>query len=122
MIVSVVLIVGVLVPLGGLAGLAVGAPLILFYLVWMFVLLRRLQRSDVRMSVAEGLQAQAIGYNPVVLWLMNLFSVACVAAGIAILVVEPGEWPMALLTVAMFGICTAVFTHMLLLRRHPTVQ
>lgn len=121
-IVSVVLIVVVLLPLGWLAGLAVGTPLILFYLVWMFSLLRRLQRSDVRMSVTEGLQAQASGYNPIVLWLMDFFSVACVAVGVIILIVEPGEWPMALLTVVMFGTCAAVFTRMLVLRRRTTAQ
>jgi hypothetical protein len=122
-IVSMVLVVAVMVPLGLLSGLAVGVPFVLFYLVWMFYLLRRLQRSDERMSMKEGLQAQASGYNnPIFLWLMDIVSLAFVVSGVVIVIVEPGEWPMALLTVAMFGSCAAFFTRLLILRRRTAAH
>ena len=95
------------------------------YLVWalyshniqMRHLLRGLQPSDKRLPLQPDMASVALGYNVMVLWLMEIGSLAFVAVGVFIFVVDPGKWLIAFASIGFFGLCAAVATYMLVLRR-----
>jgi hypothetical protein len=113
-------IVGSVVVLDVLWAFAVAAVFIIFYLAWMPYLLRGLQPSDERLSMRESMATQARMHSAAGLWLMLCGSLLFVAIGGVLLVVDPDEWIIGLLSVGFFGLCAAVFVRMLLLRPHTT--
>ena|SRR5271165_4059187 len=112
-VISLVLIIGAVV-LGSqrfLWPLLIGV--VLFYIVWTRYLLRGLQPSDERLS----LQDRAAALSTVSLWLLEIGTLACVGFGIIILVVDPGNWLLALPLIAFFGLFAAFYMRLLFLRR-----
>ena len=91
--------------------------LLAFYGVWMWHLLPRLTNSGERLTLRESMTTQKQALGPTMLWLLELGSVAFVGCGILMIVVDPGQWLPALGVVTFFGLCTAVFTWQLMLRR-----
>jgi len=116
-VVSLVLIIGSVAAAGFLWSLGVVALLILFYLCWLPYLLRRMQPSDERLSLTESMTSQARTHGVAMLWLLEIISVLFVVAGIFILIFDPREWLTGLASIIFFGLCAAMFTRMLILRR-----
>jgi Ca2+/Na+ antiporter len=116
MIVTLVLIVGTVMLQAYLWSVIAVALLIAVYVIWVMYLLRGLQPSDERLSLEESMTSQAVRHNATVLWLMQIGSLIFVAAGILMLVLEPGNWLIALASTVFFGLCAAVFARMLFLR------
>src|SRR6185312_739703 len=77
-------------------------PLIAFYFVWMWYLLRRLEVTRESLSFQESMVSQARAHGVVVLWLLNIASLAFVVGGIWMLVVEPSRRLVALGSVFFF--------------------
>ena len=102
---------------GYVVPIAVGALLMTLYLAWMWHLLRRLKASDVRMSLQESMTAQAQASGAVVLWLLEIATLALVCGGIFMFVADPSQWLVALGVTIFFGLCAAMFARMLVLRR-----
>lgn len=119
-VVSLVLIVGAVAFRGILEGLLVAGLLILFYLAWMGYLLRSMQPSDERLTLTESMTSQARSHGAVVLWSLEVVALLFIAIGIVMLVVDPGEWMIALAGIVFFGLCAAVFTRMLILRHRTS--
>jgi hypothetical protein len=117
MVVSLVLVISSASLEGDLVGLVVATLLIGFYAVWSRYLLRRLQRSDERLSLQEAMTSQAHQFGPVVLWLLEIVALAFVAGGILVFIVDPPNRLIALVSTVFFGLCAAKFAHMLVLRR-----
>jgi hypothetical protein len=118
MIVTLVLIIAAGSFGGYVVPIAVGALLMTLYLAWMWHLLRRLKKaSGERMSLQESMTAQAHASGAVVLWLLEIAALAFVGVGIFMLIVDPSQWPVALASIAFFGLCAAKIAHMLVLRR-----
>jgi len=94
------------------------------YLVWaryshniqMRQLLRAGQPPDKTLPLQPDKVSLALSINPVVLWLLELGSLAFVAAGLFILVVDPGSWLIALASIVFFGLCAAFTVYLLVLR------
>jgi hypothetical protein len=99
-----------------LAAIVVGLLLVAFYVIWVRFLLRGLKPSTEKLSMQEAVSSQAITHSPVFLWLMEIFSLLFVAAGVLILIFDPGEWLMGLSSIGFFGLCAALATYMLVLR------
>jgi hypothetical protein len=116
-IAAIVLIVGTLIPLGFVAGFAMAAALMVFYLAWTRYLLRGLQPSDERLSLRESMTSQARAQGPVLLWIGEVGSIAFVAAGIFTLVFDSGNWLTATASIVIFSLCATSFMFMLVLRR-----
>lgn len=115
-IVSLVLIIGAVV-LQIYFGLVIAALLIVFYMIWTRYLLRGLQPSDERLSLQDSMTSQARMHSAVSLWLLEIVALAFVGFGILMIVVDPGNWLIALASIVFFGFCATIFTRMLVLRR-----
>ena len=79
-------------------------------------LLRGVQPSNEGLRQEYSLASQARTQSAVVIWLMEIASLALVGCGLGILVTDPGQWLMALVSIVFFGLCAAVNTYMLVLR------
>jgi hypothetical protein len=121
MIVSLVLTISSGSFVGNLASFVIAGLLIGFYLIWMLFVLGRLMRSDERMSLQESAARQAQAHNLVVLWLLEIASVAFVVAGIFMFVVDPRNRLVAFASTLFFGICAAKATYMLVLRYRTAI-
>ena len=105
------------------APLAAAVPLMGFYLAWMWRVLPRLQRSGEKLSLRESMTSQATAHGPVVLWLLEILSIAFVGAGVWMFVADPGSRLTALFCTIFFGLCAAKIARLLVLRRRAvTVQ
>jgi hypothetical protein len=117
MIVALVLILAFSSFQGYLVSLFVAALVLTFYLIWMWHLLRRLKVSDERLSLQESMTSGAQGHGAVVLWLLEIGSLAFVCGGIFMLIVDPKQWLVALASIFFFGLCSAKIARMLVLQR-----
>jgi uncharacterized membrane protein YbaN (DUF454 family) len=79
-------------------------------------LLRGVQPSNKEWGQEYSLASQARTQSAVVIWLMEIASLALVGCSLGILVTDPGQWLMALVSIVFFGLCAAVNTYMLVLR------
>jgi hypothetical protein len=102
--------------------LVIGVLLVAFYLVWMRFLLRGLLPSDERLSVQGSMTAQARAHSAAGLWFLEIGALAFVGLGIVIIVIDPGNWLIALGSIVFFGFCAAVGARMLVLRRRATTK
>jgi len=102
---------------GYIVSLFVMALSLTFYAFWMWHLLRRLEVSDERLTLQESMTSGAQGHGMVVLWLLEVVSLAFVCGGIFMLVVDPKQWPVALASILLFGLGAAKFARMLVLQR-----
>jgi hypothetical protein len=99
------------------------------YLVWaryshniqMRRLLRGPQLSDKTLALQSDIISLALGQNLIVLWLIEIGSLAFVAIGIFMLFVDPGKRLIAVVSIGFFGICAAFAMYMLVLRRRATM-
>jgi hypothetical protein len=99
---------------------AAAAVLIIFYVAWVPVLVRGLASSDEKLTMGESMTTQARTHNLGTLWLLLIIALLFVAGGLAMLVFDSQQWPLALVVIVFFGLCAAVFVRMLMLRRRAT--
>jgi hypothetical protein len=85
-------------------------------------LLRGLLPSDERLSVQGSMTAQARAHSAAGLWFLEIGALAFVGLGIVIIVIDPGNWLIALGSIVFFGFCAAVGARMLVLRRRATTK
>jgi hypothetical protein len=85
--------------------------------IQMLQLLRAGQPPDKPLPLQPDKVSLALSIHPVVLWLLALGSLAFVATGIFILIVDPGRWLIALASIGFFGLCATFAAHLLVLRR-----
>jgi len=78
--------------------------------------LRGVQPPNEGLRQEYSLASQARTQSAVVIWSMEIASLALVGCGLGILVTDPGQWLMALVSIVFFGLCAAVNTYMLVLR------
>jgi Ca2+/Na+ antiporter len=117
MIVSLVLIIAPIAAQFYITGFIVAAALMIFYAAWTPFLKRGLEPSEERMSVRDNIATQARIHNKGMLWAMEIASIVFVAGGIAMLIFDPEQWMIALLSTIFFGFCAIVIGRMILLRR-----
>jgi hypothetical protein len=98
------------------------AVLIVFYLVWVRFLVRGLQASTERLTLQEATTTQAVTHSAAMLWLLEISSLALVAAGVAMFIFEPDEKLMVLAATAFFALCAAFVAYMLVLRSRSPAQ
>jgi hypothetical protein len=120
MIVSLVLVVASGSFEGYVVPVVVGVLLATFYLAWMWHVLRRLKDSGESLSLQESMTSQAHAHGVVMLWLLEIGALALVGGGVFMLVVDPRQWPVALASIILFGLCAAKIGRMLVLRRRNT--
>ena len=99
--------------LGPLAALV---PLIGFYLMWMWRVLPRLQRSDEKLSLKESMTSQAHAHGALVLWLLEIVAILLFVASVAMLVFDPGNRLTGFACTVFFGFCLARITRLLMLK------
>ena len=117
-IASLILIIGLGVAFQSYVPVVVAVLLLLaFYLIWVRSLLRGLDASTERLSFQESIATQAMTHSVAFLWLMVVFALVLAAGGIAMLVIEPNQWPVAIAAVGFFGLCAAAGAYMILIRR-----
>jgi hypothetical protein len=111
-------------------GWGIGATLIFAmffivpYLVWaryshniqMRQLLRGPQPSDKTLALQPDITSVALGQKVIVLWLIEVGSLAFVVIGIFMLFVDPSKWRVAVASIGFFGLCAAFTMYMLVLR------
>ena len=120
-IVSIALIIGANIALGSLGTFIAGAFLVaLYYVALAPYLVRGLQPSDEKMSLQESFSNQATTFSSMGLWACEISSLAFVALGIAMFVLDPESRLGAVVVMATFGLAVAVFTWMLILRRRAS--
>lgn len=102
--------------------LVIAMLLVVFYLVWMRFLLRGLLPSDERLSVQDSMTAQARAHSAAGLWLLEIGALAFVGLGMIIIVIDPGNWLIALGSIVFFGFCAGVGARMLVLRRRAATS
>jgi hypothetical protein len=88
------------------------------YFVWVSYRLRGLQPSDESFSFRENMTYQALAQSAVVLWLLEIGSLAFVILGAFIFVFDPANWRAGISSMLFFGLCAAVFAFMLVVRRN----
>ena len=98
------------------APLAAAALLVAFYLAWMWRVLPRLDRTDEKLSLQESMTSQAQAHGAVVLWSLEIASIAFVVIGVTMLVFDPGSRLTALACTFFFGLCAAKIARLLVLR------
>jgi hypothetical protein len=80
-------------------------------------LLRAGQPPDKPLPLQPDKISLALSIHPLVLWSLELGSLAFVAAGFFILIVDSSHWLMALASIGFFGLCAAFAAHLLALHR-----
>ncbi|WFU77289.1 hypothetical protein QA645_22280 [Bradyrhizobium sp. CIAT3101] len=86
-----------------------------FYGVWMWLLLRRLEVADERLSFQESMTSQARAHGAAVLWLMAVGSLLLALGGLFLLITKH-EKLLGSAATAFFGLCAVAFVFMLILR------
>ena len=62
-----------------------------------------------RLSLADSMTSQARAHSATGLWLLQIGALVFVALGILMLVLDPGNWPVALGSIVFFGFCAGCF-------------
>jgi Ca2+/Na+ antiporter len=117
MVVAVVPIIVTAALQAYVGALVIVVLLVAFYLVWMRFLLRGLRPSDERLSVQDSMTAQARAHSAAGLWFLEIGALAFGGLGVMIIVIDPGNWLIALGSIIFFGFCAAIGARMLVLRR-----
>jgi len=116
-VVALTIILPVAMPGQYLAAAILTALALVFYVVWTSFELRGLQRTDERLRYREGITNLARLIPGWFLWAAEIGALMFVAAGIVMLIAEPGQWMIALSSTIFFGFCAVVYAIMLVLRR-----
>jgi hypothetical protein len=102
---------------GLFGGLAVVAVLSIPYAFWSQSQIRRLHRTDEKLTLGEALANQARAHSGVGLWLLQAGALAFVGVGIFLLILDSENWHLALGSIAFFGFCAVMFATMLVTKR-----
>jgi hypothetical protein len=121
-VVSLALIIGAAALQAYVGAVVIGAFLIVFYVAWTRYLLRGLQPSDERLSLQESMTSQARAHSTAGLWFLEIIALAFVGCAILMIVIDRGNWLVALGSIVFFGFCAAVTTRMLVLRRRAATN
>jgi len=106
-------------PIGGLAILPI---VILPYVLWARSQCRRLEQTDVKLTMEESIAGQARAHSPLVLWLLTLVGLVFVALGLVTLMFDRERWLLAVGSIAFFGWCTAISGRMLMAQRRQAAE
>lgn len=116
-LVSLIVIIA-LAAMGWLLACIIAAVVLVgLYAIWALFQTRGLTPSDEKMSVGENMRTQAQLHGARGLWVLEIISLIFVAAGVAILAFDPGQWLAALGSIVFFGGCAFVFARMLKMQR-----
>ncbi len=121
-IAALVLIVGACAVGAYIAAALIAAAFVVFYLFWVRRLTAGLEPSSERLSMQESFTSQAMAHSPKHLWAMEIASIALLFCAIAMLGIEPDNRLTAIAAIAFFGLTTASFSWMLIIRRRATRQ
>ena len=121
-IAGLMLIVGACVVQAYIVAALIAAAFIVFYLFWARRLIVGLELSSERLSMRESFTSQAMAHNSKHLWAMEIASIALLLCAIAMLGIEPDDRLTAIAAIAFFGLTTATFSWMLIIRRRATRQ
>ncbi len=86
------------------------------YILWANKRCLQLKPSNEKYTFKQSFGTQAREYNAVTLWLLEICSLAFVAAGIFILFKDTPNWLIALASIIFFGLGAIVFAKMILTR------
>jgi hypothetical protein len=92
------------------------------HVLWLRYWLPRLRPSNEkfeRLPLQERMNLVARAFPAVVLWFVEIGSLAFVACAILIVILDPGQWRIALAGFFSFGFAAAFLAYMLVLRRRP---
>ncbi len=103
--------------LGYFFAFAIGLFGLGFYSVWTRYELRRLKKSDERLSLHESMTSQALAHDWTVLRLVQISSIVLAVSGGIMLFAGMGNPLIALASVIFFGSCAAFISRMVLLRQ-----
>jgi hypothetical protein len=117
LVVSLPLVIGAVTWKGFLGGVVLLPFLIVPYALWARVQCYRLTQTDERLTLSESVASQARAHSAVGPWLLQIGSLAFVVGGIAIFVLDPRNWLVALVSIGFFGLCALMFARMLLTKR-----
>ena len=92
------------------------------YGIWAQIECRRLRRSVGQPTRDEAFTLQTRAWSRATLWLFEVVSLAFVALGFVLLALDPGNWLIAVTTIAFFGLCAAVYAKMLIVKRRDRRQ
>jgi hypothetical protein len=105
----------------GFRGAAAAVILVcVVHVAWAHVQSRRLSRANERLSLGESLAAQSRAQSTVILWLLELGSLAFVGGGVFIVLADHKKWLLAAATIVFFGACAASYAWMLVVKRRGT--
>lgn len=79
---------------------------------------RHLPRTDDRLSLREGIEAQARAHSMASLWLLEVAALTLLCAGAHIVLVDRSKRLLATIAIAFAGSTAIMFTRMLVIRRH----
>jgi hypothetical protein len=116
-VVALAIILPVAVPGHYVAAVILVALSWIYYAVWTSFEVRKLQRTDEKLTYGEGMTNMAVLMPGWLLWPCAILSLLFVVAGIVMLITEPSRWMVALGTIVFFGLCTVVDAVMLVRRR-----
>jgi hypothetical protein len=116
-VVALAIIMPVAVPGNYIAAVILAALSLIFYVVWTSFEVRKLQRTDEKMTYGEGYTNLARLMPGWLLWVLEVVSLLFVACGFIMLIVEPNRWIAALGAILLFGLCAVAYAFMLTRRR-----
>ena len=119
MIVALILIIGFGEVGSYLQSFVVAALLTGVYTVRAWYLIRRLQRSDERLSLKESTASQARAHGVLSLWLLEIASLVMLGGGIWMLLGAPEKRLVAFAGIVLFGTGAVLFAIQLLQRYRP---
>ena len=96
------------------------------FVIWFYFGLKSLisdcPYSDDRLTLKEGFTNSAAGHNKVTLWVLLVFSILFVVAGIFIASIarSSGQITLGLITVIIFGLCSGAMGYMLKTKQRST--
>ncbi len=114
---SVVLVAATVFGIGFSAGFAVVALYLALYVIWMLFKCRRLQRTEVRLTVREAWIEQANANSTVTLWVLEVLAIVFIGIGYLIFITGPDFRIAGILTIVFFVFFSVVIPLMLITKR-----
>lgn len=110
-------VVAAVIAFDGFKAIIVLPFVMIAYLLWTRMTIRRLPRSRERMSYRESMTNQAKAYGAGTLWVLLVLGIVMTGSSVAVLFVQPADWLIAALGIALFGASAVVSAGMLAIRR-----
>lgn len=105
------------IALDGFKAMIVMPFIVIPYLVWTYTTIRALPRSGERLTYRESMTNQANAYGVGTLWGLFVLGIVMTAGSVTVLVLQPADWWIAALGIALFGASVVVSACMLVIRR-----